>query len=181
MKNVQKNFRDIHGKELRVEINSFSVNTISICVENTESLGKRRKFLQVAGLTGCLYAALVFMGNPFGIILGHILMLSLILLPFYLHRKVVESESITFIRHFGIQKRVKYSENRMENRLIPAHAIQDIIINEVIHRQRVIFVLQLLLEGSTDVQVLSLFEFTKPNLPCLEFIYKTLHDRWKIS
>uniref|UniRef100_A0A1L8D9Y4 Putative membrane protein n=1 Tax=Nyssomyia neivai TaxID=330878 RepID=A0A1L8D9Y4_9DIPT len=153
MKNVQKNFRDIHGKELRVEINSFSVNTISICVENTESLGKRRKFLQVAGLTGCLYAALVFMGNPFGIILGHILMLSLTLLPLYLHTKVVES----------------------------AHAIQDIIINEVIHRQRVIFVLQLLLEGSTDVQVLSLFEFTKPNLPCLEFIYKTLHDRWKIS
>uniref|UniRef100_A0A7G3AK27 Putative gpi-glcnac transferase complex n=1 Tax=Lutzomyia longipalpis TaxID=7200 RepID=A0A7G3AK27_LUTLO len=110
-------------------------------------------------------------------------MLFLTLLPIYLHTKVVESESVTFVRHFGLQNTIKFSNNRVKNLLIPAHAIHDIIINEVIHHQRVIFMLQILLEGETshEGKIHSLFKNTKPNLSCLEFIYKTLHSRWRTS
>ncbi|XP_055716084.1 uncharacterized protein LOC129809945 [Phlebotomus papatasi] len=183
MKTVQKSFRNIHGKELRVEVNNFSEATVSIAVTNVESFRERKRLLMITFCTGGLYLALVLADRVVGSVFGHIFMLLLTVVPVYLELGVVESETVTFVKHFGLHKITEYSRKRVENRLIPTHSIHDIIINEVIQRQRVIFMLQILLQPETTVneRLLSIFEKTQPNLQCLEFIYKLLHRRWDKS
>ncbi|XP_059621651.1 uncharacterized protein LOC132265144 isoform X2 [Phlebotomus argentipes] len=178
---VEKTFQNINGKVLRVRVDTFSDISITILVENTESTKERTRLLRLAFLTSSLYIGFVLLTGIFSSIFSHVLMLSLVLIPLYLHLHVIESESVTFIRQFGLQNTVKYCSGRVKNRLIPMHSIHDIIINEVIQKQRVIFILQVLLEQETKETIFSLFEQTQPNLLCLEFIYNLLHGKWKKS
>lgn len=90
MKTVQKTFRNIHGKELRVEVNNFSEATVSVIVTNVESFQERKRLLMITFCTGGLYLALVLMDRLVGSIFGHIFMLLLMVVPAYLEMGVVE-------------------------------------------------------------------------------------------
>ncbi|XP_075982781.1 uncharacterized protein LOC142981015 [Anticarsia gemmatalis] len=101
------------------------------------------------------------------------------LLIFYI-RHCVQSESLLVIPTVGIQSSVKYVCGRQDN-FVPWSSIDDVIINEVIKMNRVLYYLTVLVKQNNQnateseaVKLIPLFKFTKPRLFMLEKIYSEL-------
>ncbi|XP_049877489.1 phosphatidylinositol N-acetylglucosaminyltransferase subunit H-like [Pectinophora gossypiella] len=91
----------------------------------------------------------------------------------------VQSESLLVIPTVGIQSSVKYVYGR-EDHFVPWSSIDDVIINEVLKLNRVLYFLTVLVKSSgqandnENVRLIPLFKYTKPRLVMLEKIYSEL-------
>ncbi|KAM3962469.1 uncharacterized protein ACR2FA_003372 [Aphomia sociella] len=108
-----------------------------------------------------------------------IIIIVLSFLVFFWITHSVQSESLLIIPTVGIQSTVKYVYGREEN-FVPWSSIDDIIINEVIKLNRVLYYLTILVktnqtnQDSETIKLIPLFKYTKPRLLMLETIYSEL-------
>ncbi|CAG4953518.1 unnamed protein product [Parnassius apollo] len=93
----------------------------------------------------------------------------------------VQSETILVIPNVGIQNSIKYVFGQ-EDIFVPWSSVDDVIINEVIKLNRVLYYLTLLVKTGTTqanqesegIKLIPLFKYTKPRLVMLETIYSEL-------
>ncbi|XP_028176216.1 phosphatidylinositol N-acetylglucosaminyltransferase subunit H-like [Ostrinia nubilalis] len=89
----------------------------------------------------------------------------------------VQSEILLVIPTVGIQSSVKYVYGR-EDHFVPWSSVDDVIINEVIKMNRVLYFLTVLVKTSNQesesLKLMPLFKYTKPRLAMLEIIYSEL-------
>ncbi|XP_013135512.1 PREDICTED: phosphatidylinositol N-acetylglucosaminyltransferase subunit H-like [Papilio polytes] len=99
-------------------------------------------------------------------------------LAFFWITHSVQSESIIVIPTVGIQSSIKFVFGR-EDVFVPWSNIDDIVINEVIKLNCVLYYLTLLVKTSPNqsnqdsygIKLMPLFKYTKPRLVMLEIIY----------
>ncbi|CAH0728403.1 unnamed protein product, partial [Brenthis ino] len=108
-------------------------------------------------------------------------------LVFFWITHTVQSESLLVIPTVGIQSSVKYVCGR-EDYFVPWSSIDDVIINEVIKLNRVLYFLTLIVKtgnsASQDTEsfkLIPLFKYTKPRLLMLETIYSELQALLTVS
>ncbi|XP_046971394.1 phosphatidylinositol N-acetylglucosaminyltransferase subunit H-like [Vanessa cardui] len=115
-----------------------------------------------------------------------IIIIVLSFLVFFWITHSVQSESVLVIPTVGVQSSVKYVFGR-EDYFVPWACIDDVIINEVIKLNRVLYFLTLIVKtGSSGqdtepIRLIPLFKYTKPRLLMLETIYSELQELLKIS
>ncbi|CAB3246021.1 unnamed protein product [Arctia plantaginis] len=124
--------------------------------------------------------ALIYVRISLTALLVIIIVFSVIVIFWVTHS--VQSESLLVIPTVGIQSSIKYVCGKEDN-FVPWSSIDDVIINEVIKLNRVLYYLTLLVkqhnQGATDseaVKLIPLFKFTKPRLLMLERIYSELQS-----
>ncbi|XP_026760765.1 phosphatidylinositol N-acetylglucosaminyltransferase subunit H-like [Galleria mellonella] len=108
-----------------------------------------------------------------------IIIIVLSFLVFFWITHSVQSESLLIVPTVGIQSTVKYVIGREEN-FVPWSSVDDVIINEVIKLNRVLYYLTILVktnQSSQDaetIKLMPLFKYTKPRLRMLETVYSEL-------
>ncbi|KAI5643168.1 GPI-GlcNAc transferase complex, PIG-H component domain-containing protein [Phthorimaea operculella] len=91
----------------------------------------------------------------------------------------VQSETLLVIPTVGIQNSVKYVLGKEDN-FITWSSIDDVIINEVVKLNRVLYYLTVLVKVTNpgydgeNIKLIPLFKYTKPRLAMLEKIYSEL-------
>lgn len=100
---------------------------------------------------------------------------ALTILIYVLSGAIIE-EKIINIECLGIQLVTKYVFGQ-KSTFIPFEKIQDVFINEVITKQKIIHILTVKAKDSASKEVLiPLFTGSEPRLMCLEIIYKILNE-----
>ncbi|KAK9874035.1 hypothetical protein WA026_002388 [Henosepilachna vigintioctopunctata] len=94
-------------------------------------------------------------------------------LSFYIKLGCIIEETLIIIKPLGYQLSTKYLMGQ-KSKFIPYEKVQNVFINEVIFKQKIIYLLTILAKESSGEILLPLFEGCKPRLSCLEFIYKVL-------
>ncbi|XP_034834254.1 phosphatidylinositol N-acetylglucosaminyltransferase subunit H-like [Maniola hyperantus] len=179
------NHENVNGVNLslRVEnrLNSPNSQLFTITYKNKEQKSAwPLKSLFLAVIFNVL--ALCFVRISVQAILVIIIVLSFLVFFWITHS--VQSESLLVIPTVGVQSSVKYVFGREDN-FVPWSSIEDVIINEVIKLNRVLYILTLLVktgsstnnETSTNnesIKLIPLFKYTKPRLVMLETIYSEL-------
>ncbi|XP_026315156.1 phosphatidylinositol N-acetylglucosaminyltransferase subunit H-like [Hyposmocoma kahamanoa] len=108
-----------------------------------------------------------------------VIIIVLTFLLFFYMTRCVQSESLLVIPTVGIQSSIKYVYGR-ENNFIPWSCVDDVIINEVIKLNRVLYYLTILVKTNYNnpeneaIKLIPLFKYTKPRLMMLERIYSEL-------
>ncbi|XP_045776685.1 uncharacterized protein LOC123875070 [Maniola jurtina] len=181
------NHENVNGVNLslRVEnrLNSPNSQRFTITYKNKEQKSAwPLKSLFLAVIFNVL--ALCFVRISVQAILVIIIVLSFLVFFWITHS--VQSESLLVIPTVGVQSSVKYVFGREDN-FVPWSNIEDVIINEVIKLNRVLYILTLLVKtGSStnnatftstsneSIKLIPLFKYTKPRLVMLETIYSEL-------
>ncbi|CAF4910840.1 unnamed protein product [Pieris macdunnoughi] len=97
-------------------------------------------------------------------------------LIFFWVTHTVQSETLLVIPTVGIQTSVKYVVGREDN-YVSWNNIDDVIINEVIKFNRVLYFLTILVKSNNQadqIKLMPLFKYTKPRLMMLEVIYSEI-------
>ncbi|XP_068433549.1 phosphatidylinositol N-acetylglucosaminyltransferase subunit H isoform X2 [Clinocottus analis] len=92
----------------------------------------------------------------------------------------IDHESLIVIRSLGIQLSSSYASGRETTTFIEMSKIKDIVINEAIYMQQIIYHLCVLLKDPSDPDAVSsvvpLFQSSKPRLNCLVKVYKSCQE-----
>ncbi|NP_001297852.1 phosphatidylinositol N-acetylglucosaminyltransferase subunit H [Esox lucius] len=92
----------------------------------------------------------------------------------------VDHETLLVIGSLGVQVSSSYASGRESTDFIEMDKIKDIVINEAIHMQRVIYYLCILLKDPSDPSgvssVVPLFQSSKPRLNCLVKVYRSCQE-----
>uniref|UniRef100_A0A8C4Q7T6 Phosphatidylinositol glycan anchor biosynthesis, class H n=1 Tax=Eptatretus burgeri TaxID=7764 RepID=A0A8C4Q7T6_EPTBU len=106
----------------------------------------------------------------------------------YLHWIRVQHESILVISGTGVQLSTCFASGRCDTHFIEMDVVQDIVINEGIHRQAVIYYLCVLVRNNQKnglKAILPVFLAARPRLDCLRKVYRgcqeILHTEPNIS
>ncbi|KAJ2938749.1 hypothetical protein O0L34_g3365 [Tuta absoluta] len=122
-------------------------------------------------------AAVTYIRISFTTTLVTIIVLSFLVFFWMTHS--VQSETLLVIPTVGIQNSVKYVLGKEDN-FITWSSIDDVIINEVVKLNRVLYFLTVLVKVSNpsydgeNIKLIPLFKYTKPRLAMLEKIYSEL-------
>ncbi|KFQ61994.1 Phosphatidylinositol N-acetylglucosaminyltransferase subunit H, partial [Pelecanus crispus] len=107
-------------------------------------------------------------------VLSAAIFITLIGLIIYLHFVKIDQESLLVIGSLGI---FFFKESTT---FIEMGQVKDVVINEAIHMQKVIYYLCILLQDPRDPQgvseVVPLFQSSKPRLDCLIEVYKSCQE-----
>ncbi|XP_030026911.1 phosphatidylinositol N-acetylglucosaminyltransferase subunit H [Manduca sexta] len=176
-------YENVNGVKLalKVDTGNGSPNsrlfTISYKNEKNKSSWPK-KSLFFAILFNCL--ALTFIQISLTAMLVIIIVLSFLVFFWVTHS--VQSESLLVIPTVGVQSSVKYVCGR-EDQFVSWSSIDDVIINEVIRMNRVLYYLTLLVKPvnqttieAESIKLIPLFKYTKPRLVMLEKIYSELQN-----
>ncbi|CAH4031849.1 unnamed protein product [Pieris brassicae] len=99
-------------------------------------------------------------------------------LIFFWVTHTVQTETLLVIPTVGIQTSVKYVVGREDN-YVSWNNIDDVIINEVIKFNRVLYFLTILVKSTNQadqIKLIPLFKYTKPRLMMLEVIYSEIQS-----
>ncbi|KFW75029.1 Phosphatidylinositol N-acetylglucosaminyltransferase subunit H, partial [Manacus vitellinus] len=103
------------------------------------------------------------------VVLSAAIFISLIGLIIYLHFVKIDQESL-----------LSYASGKESTTFIEMGQVKDVVINEAIHMQKVIYYLCILLQDPEDPQgvseVVPLFQSSKPRLDCLIEVYKSCQE-----
>ncbi|XP_026462138.1 phosphatidylinositol N-acetylglucosaminyltransferase subunit H-like isoform X2 [Ctenocephalides felis] len=85
-------------------------------------------------------------------------------------------ESILLVRNIGLQSTVSYYGGYESSNFIPWSCIQDVVINEVMHFQQILYILVVLTHDykRSGKGVVPLFQNTQPKLKKLEEMYQSI-------
>ncbi|KFW95012.1 Phosphatidylinositol N-acetylglucosaminyltransferase subunit H, partial [Phalacrocorax carbo] len=113
-------------------------------------------------------------------VLSAAIFITLIGLIIYLHFVKIDQESLLVIGSLGIQVTSSYASGKESTTFIEMVQVKDVVINEAIHMQKVIYYLCILLQDPGDPQgvseVVPLFQSSKPRLDCLTEVYKSCQE-----
>ncbi|NWU40875.1 PIGH acetylglucosaminyltransferase, partial [Hylia prasina] len=118
-------------------------------------------------------------------VLSAAIFITLIGLIIYLHFVKIDQESLLVIGSLGIQVTSSYASGKESTIFIEMGQVKDVVINEAIHMQKVIYYLCILLQDPEDPQGVSevvplfqasLTECSKPRLDCLIEVYKSCQE-----
>ncbi|XP_026462137.1 phosphatidylinositol N-acetylglucosaminyltransferase subunit H-like isoform X1 [Ctenocephalides felis] len=103
--------------------------------------------------------------------------LAVIILAYFYNRFTrIKSESILLVRNIGLQSTVSYYGGYESSNFIPWSCIQDVVINEVMHFQQILYILVVLTHDykRSGKGVVPLFQNTQPKLKKLEEMYQSI-------
>uniref|UniRef100_A0A8C0V0Y5 Phosphatidylinositol glycan anchor biosynthesis class H n=1 Tax=Cyanistes caeruleus TaxID=156563 RepID=A0A8C0V0Y5_CYACU len=113
-------------------------------------------------------------------VLSAAIFITLIGLIIYLHFVKIDQESLLVIGSLGIQVTSSYASGKESTTFIEMGQVKDVVINEAIHMQKVIYYLCILLQDPEDPQgvseVVPLFQSSQPRLDCLIEVYKSCQE-----
>ncbi|KGL75591.1 Phosphatidylinositol N-acetylglucosaminyltransferase subunit H, partial [Tinamus guttatus] len=108
-------------------------------------------------------------------VLSAAIFITLIGLIVYLHFVKVDQESLLIIG-----SPPSYASGKESTTFIEMSQVKDVVINEAIHMQKVIYYLCILIRDPQDPQgvseVVPLFQSSKPRLDCLVEVYKSCQE-----
>ncbi|XP_051004210.1 phosphatidylinositol N-acetylglucosaminyltransferase subunit H [Acomys russatus] len=98
----------------------------------------------------------------------------------YLHFVKIDQETLLIIDSLGIQMTSSYASGKESTTFIEMDKVKDIIINEAIYMQKVIYYLCILLKDPGEPheisQVVPVFQSAKPRLDCLIEVYRSCQE-----
>ncbi|XP_043930105.1 phosphatidylinositol N-acetylglucosaminyltransferase subunit H [Protopterus annectens] len=170
-------FTNVYGNKISLKCESHS----ALCQEFTVTSPK----LSLHSVTTCtcivwVFAYAVFYCTQNTGVLSAAIILTVVGLMVYLHFMKIDEESLLIIGSLGIQMTASYASGRESTTFIEMNQVKDIVINEVIHMQQVIYQLCLLLRDASDPNgvsaVVPVFQSSKPRLNCLVKVYRNCQD-----
>ncbi|XP_071394771.1 phosphatidylinositol N-acetylglucosaminyltransferase subunit H isoform X1 [Centroberyx affinis] len=172
-----ESFTDINGKAISLDCQSHS----SLCREFTVSspkvsIGK----VMVFTCSVWLFAYAVFCFTENTAVLSSAILITLVGMILHIHFVKIDHESLLIIDCLGIQLSSSYASGRENTTFIEMSKIKDIVINEAVYMQRIIYYLCILLKDPSDPNAVSsvvpLFQSSKPRLNCLVKVYKSCQE-----
>ncbi|XP_068049289.1 phosphatidylinositol N-acetylglucosaminyltransferase subunit H [Anomalospiza imberbis] len=144
--------------------------------------GPRLQLRSLSAATSAVWLAAygLFALSESSMVLSAAIFLTLIGLIVYLHFVKIDQESLLVIGSLGIQVTSSYASGKESTTFIEMAQVKDVVINEAIHMQKVIYYLCILLQDPEDPQgvseVVPLFQSSKPRLDCLIEVYKSCQE-----
>ncbi|XP_067098496.1 phosphatidylinositol N-acetylglucosaminyltransferase subunit H [Osmerus mordax] len=170
-------FSDIDGKIISLDCQSHS----SFCREFTisaakVSIGK----IMVYTCAVWLFAYAVFFFTENTAVLSSAIVVTLVGMMVHIHFVKIDHETLLIIGSLGVQVSSSYASGRESTTFIEMSKIKDIVINEAVHMQSIIYYLCILLKDSSNPEAVSsvvpLFQSSKPRLNCLVKVYKSCQE-----
>ncbi|KPP70889.1 phosphatidylinositol N-acetylglucosaminyltransferase subunit H-like [Scleropages formosus] len=173
----EEKFTDINGKPISLECRSHS----SFCREFVVSAPKvslRAVMVCTCAVWLSAYAAFFVTKNT--AVLSSAIVTTLVGMMVHIHLIKIDHERLLIVGSLGVQVSSCFASGRESATFIEMSSIKDIVINEAIHMQRVIYYLCILLKEPSDPNgvsgVVPLFQSSKPRLNCLVKIYKSCQE-----
>ncbi|KAF7690578.1 phosphatidylinositol N-acetylglucosaminyltransferase subunit H [Silurus meridionalis] len=173
----QEEFTDINGNPIQFSCQDFS----PFCREFTVSSSKL-SLLRVLMFT-CTVWLLAYTGfylTQNTAVLSAAIMVTLLGMLLHIHFVKVDHETLLIVGSLGVQLSSAYASGRESTTFIEMSRIKDIVINEAIHMQRIIYYLCILLKDHTEPDgvssVVPLFQSSKPRLNCLVQVYRSCQE-----
>uniref|UniRef100_A0A9L0JTH7 Phosphatidylinositol glycan anchor biosynthesis class H n=1 Tax=Equus asinus TaxID=9793 RepID=A0A9L0JTH7_EQUAS len=98
----------------------------------------------------------------------------------YLHFVKIDQETLLIIDSLGIQMTSSYASGKESTTFIEMGKVKDLVINEAIYMQKVIYYLCILLKDPVEPhgisQVVPVFQSAKPRLDCLIEVYRSCQE-----
>ncbi|KYO21702.1 phosphatidylinositol N-acetylglucosaminyltransferase subunit H isoform X3 [Alligator mississippiensis] len=136
--------------------------------------------LSAATCSVWLAAYWLFVLTQNSMVLSTAIFITLIGLIVYLHFVKIDQESLLVIASLGIQMTSSYASGKENTTFIEMSRVKDVVINEAICMQKVIYYLCILLRDPLDPQsvseVVPLFQSSKPRLNCLVEVYRSCQE-----
>lgn len=170
-------FTDISGKPISLECQNYT----PFCREFTVSSPKV-SLLKVMGYTCSVWllAYAVFFLTENTTVLSSAIMVTLVGMILHIHFVKVDQETLLIIGSLGIQLSSYYASGRESTTFIEMSKIKDIVINEAIYMQSIIYYLCILIKDPSEpdgvASVVPLFQSSKPRLNCLVRVYKSCQE-----
>ncbi|XP_072842228.2 phosphatidylinositol N-acetylglucosaminyltransferase subunit H [Pogona vitticeps] len=136
--------------------------------------------LSAVTCTVWLVAYGLFVVSQNNVVLSAAIFITLIGLLLYLHFVKIDHESLLIVGSLGIQMTSSYASGKESTTFIEMNQVKDVVINEAIYMQKVIYYLCILLQDPVEPHVVSevvlLFQSSKPRLNCLVEVYKSCQE-----
>ncbi|MEE6492054.1 hypothetical protein FKM82_016460, partial [Ascaphus truei] len=114
------------------------------------------------------------------VVLSAAIFVTFIGLLLYLHFVKIDQESLLVIGSLGIQMTSSFASGRESTAFIEMCRVKDVVINEAVFMQKVIYYLCILLKDPSDpngiAEIVPVFQSSKPRLDCLVEVYRTCQD-----
>ncbi|XP_007905259.1 phosphatidylinositol N-acetylglucosaminyltransferase subunit H [Callorhinchus milii] len=166
-------FRDVSGGSISFEQRLHS----SLCGEFTVTspkLSLRSVLAATSGVWLAAYFAFYYTQNSS--VLSATIILTLVGMTVYLHLFKIDHETLLIIGSVGVQLTTLYASGRENVTFIEINKVKDIVINEAIYMQKVIYYLCILLKDPSNprgvLEVVPVFQSAKPRLDCLTAVYR---------
>ncbi|XP_063296534.1 phosphatidylinositol N-acetylglucosaminyltransferase subunit H [Pelobates fuscus] len=173
----EKGFSDIDGATILLKQHSYS----QTCKEFNvicPKLSLRSLTTATCAVWVAAYAIFAYTENS--MVLSAAIFCTLIGLLFFLHFVKIDQESLLVIGSLGIQMTLSFASGKESTEFIEMHRVKDVVINEAIFMQKVIYYLCILLKDPADPKGISsivpVFQSAKPHLDCLVEVYKSCQD-----
>ncbi|KAM8921325.1 phosphatidylinositol N-acetylglucosaminyltransferase subunit H [Pelodytes ibericus] len=173
----EKSFSDIKGDTILLQQRSYS----RTCREFNVTCPKLS--LRALTTSTCLVwvtAYAVFALTENSMVLSAAIFCTFVGLLFYLHFVKIDQESLLVIGSLGIQMTLSFASGKESTEFIEMHRVKDVVINEAIFMQKVIYYLCILLkdpaQGDEISAIVPVFQSSQPNLDCLVEVYKNCQD-----
>ncbi|XP_055590033.1 uncharacterized protein LOC129742192 [Uranotaenia lowii] len=166
------------GRKINARIVQKSTNVLNLSIENTELGQDRLRRLKLAAVLLFLYGfSVLLLGSGHSILWLHGLFGSTLMVVAYSYTRIVKNENLVLVKDFALQYSTHFIGGGTKNVLIPIKHIHGVVINEVFHNLKVVFILTVLTKGNlfTTKPVITLFRHLNPRVDCLEMIYNELH------
>ncbi|NWR10935.1 PIGH acetylglucosaminyltransferase, partial [Paradoxornis webbianus] len=173
----ERRFRSASGVPITLRRRQHSASCRELAVR-----GPRLQLRSLSAATSAVWLAAygLFALSENSMVLSAAIFITLIGLIIYLHFVKIDQESLLVIGSLGIQVTSSYASGKESTIFIEMGQVKDVVINEAIHMQKVIYYLCILLQDPEDPQgiseVVPLFQSSKPRLDCLIEVYKSCQE-----
>lgn len=170
-------FSDIYGGRLALQRRYHSQSCREFCV-----VCPRLSLRSLTAVTCVIWLAAygLFTLCENSMILSAAIFITLIGLLGYLHFVKIDQETLLIIDSLGIQMTSSYASGKESTTFIEMSKVKDIVINEAIYMQKVIYYLCILLKDPIEPygisQVVPVFQSAKPRLDCLTEVYRSCQE-----
>uniref|UniRef100_A0A4W5L804 Phosphatidylinositol glycan anchor biosynthesis, class H n=1 Tax=Hucho hucho TaxID=62062 RepID=A0A4W5L804_9TELE len=145
-------YTDIDGKAISLECQSHSGFCREFTVSSAKvSIGR----VMVYTCAVWLSAYIVFFITENTAVLSSAIIITLVGMMVHIHFVKVDHETLLIIGSLGVQVSSSYASGRESTDFIEMDKIKDIVINEAIHMQTVIYYLCILLKDPSDPEAVS--------------------------
>ncbi|XP_023038123.1 phosphatidylinositol N-acetylglucosaminyltransferase subunit H isoform X1 [Piliocolobus tephrosceles] len=173
----ERSFSDICGGRLALQRRYYSPSCREFCL-SCPRLSLRS--LTAVTCTVWLAAYGLFTLCENSMILSAAIFITLLGLLGYLHFVKIDQETLLIIDSLGIQMTSSYASGKESTTFIEMDKVKDIVINEAIYMQKVIYYLCILLKDPVEPhgisQVVPIFQSAKPRLDCLIEVYRSCQE-----
>uniref|UniRef100_UPI00398ED782 phosphatidylinositol N-acetylglucosaminyltransferase subunit H isoform X2 n=1 Tax=Pristiophorus japonicus TaxID=55135 RepID=UPI00398ED782 len=174
---METKFKDINNRNITFE----QLRHSPLCREFTviaPKLSLRSVLVHTAAVWLAAYG--IFWGTQNTSVLSAAIIMTLLGMILHLHLFKIDQESMLIIGSVGVQMNTLYASGRESVSFIEMKKVKDIVINEAIYMQRIIYYLCILLIDPGNPrgvsEVVPVFQSAKPRLDCLSQVYRSCHE-----